>query len=773
MLAYIKKKWSSLRFRKTYAQIWLYFVVACVSILAVSTLFVYIVSSNIILREVGNHTKAQLTNAAQSLSFTMNWNIDFAQRSSANTLVRAYALKSETTSYEDYLMWLTLTDLKENNPYIDSIYLVNAYNHTIIDTRFGVSEQEKFYDQDFLQLLEQRKQPQMAAETIVPRLLKSDYITRQETRLISILIPFEHDTFGSIFVVNLNSDALMINNSKPKSSDSSLYVLNRDQKVISSNRKADFLSSFSELGYEVNFADTSGWQELRSPPSPQLVVHGEVPLKVLGPWLIVELIPKSNLVGDIHKLQVTTFIFSACLLVVIVWVIRKFSKKIYSPIQELIGAVTASARLKASDSAADSELAYLSTVFLDQNHTIDHFSRNERLLAKEAFLRDLLESDAAKQVASIDQLFSRYSLGIPTVNLLVVIFRIDHFHPFCQKYSDRDRRLLRFAMMNIVKESFVGNRQVEAVDLGRDHIAAILHAASERELETLEQETVCCQQAIADFLSISTTAAIGPIVENVLEIRESYQQARGLSEARFLLGWGKTIIDDKAGEPSAAPFQYPEDKEKLLLQALRKGDYMQLSSLLDALSASIRGRSSTEARLIVILLLLSIGKTLQQLPIRIEQEPELEWSLPAIEIQVERLETLQAVLDWIQPIMAQACEEMAALERTPRSLSMVEDIKSIVEQNYLDQNLSSKLISDQLSLSVNYVRHLFKSETNQSLMDYITDRRMEEVVGLMRTTSLTIDEIVLQSGFTSTISFYPTFKKKYGVTPAKYRKEMG
>jgi len=454
-------------------------------------------------------------------------------------------------------------------------------------------------------------------------------------------------------------------------------------------------------------------------------------------------------------------------------VIRKFSKKIYSPIQELIGAVTASARLKASDSAADSELAYLSTVFLDQNHTIDHFSRNERLLAKEAFLRDLLESDAAKQVASIDQLFSRYSLGIPTVNLLVVIFRIDHFHPFCQKYSDRDRRLLRFAMMNIVKESFVGNRQVEAVDLGRDHIAAILHAASERELETLEQETVCCQQAIADFLSISTTAAIGPIVENVLEIRESYQQARGLSEARFLLGWGKTIIDDKAGEPSAAPFQYPEDKEKLLLQALRKGDYMQLSSLLDALSASIRGRSSTEARLIVILLLLSIGKTLQQLPIRIEQEPELEWSLPAIEIQVERLETLQAVLDWIQPIMAQACEEMAALERTPRSLSMVEDIKSIVEQNYLDQNLSSKLISDQLSLSVNYVRHLFKSETNQSLMDYITDRRMEEVVGLMRTTSLTIDEIVLQSGFTSTISFYPTFKKKYGVTPAKYRKEMG
>ena len=55
-------------------------------------------------------------------------------------------------------------------------------------------------------------------------------------------------------------------------------------------------------------------------------------------------------------------------------------------------------------------------------------------------------------------------------------------------------------------------------------------------------------------------------------------------------------------------------------------------------------------------------------------------------------------------------------------------------------------------------------------MDYITEKRLKKVTAMMQVTNLPIDDIAVQSGFTSPISFYAIFKKRYGMTPTVYRK---
>lgn len=53
--------------------------------------------------------------------------------------------------------------------------------------------------------------------------------------------------------------------------------------------------------------------------------------------------------------------------------------------------------------------------------------------------------------------------------------------------------------------------------------------------------------------------------------------------------------------------------------------------------------------------------------------------------------------------------------------------------------------------------------------DYIKECRMRHVVKLLETTSLTIQEIMYQTGFINRSHFYKEFTKRFHTTPKKYR----
>ncbi len=57
-------------------------------------------------------------------------------------------------------------------------------------------------------------------------------------------------------------------------------------------------------------------------------------------------------------------------------------------------------------------------------------------------------------------------------------------------------------------------------------------------------------------------------------------------------------------------------------------------------------------------------------------------------------------------------------------------------------------------------------------MRYIEQRRMEKAKQLLGETSLTVNEIALQTGFTNSAVLIRTFKKINGITPGQYRQVL-
>ena len=77
-----------------------------------------------------------------------------------------------------------------------------------------------------------------------------------------------------------------------------------------------------------------------------------------------------------------------------------------------------------------------------------------------------------------------------------------------------------------------------------------------------------------------------------------------------------------------------------------------------------------------------------------------------------------------------------------------------------------------VNLSASRFRHLFKEETGRTISRYLRDRRLERAEFLLRTTFLSIKEVMSEAGVSSMSHFVQYFKERYGATPSAYRKQL-
>jgi transcriptional regulator GlxA family with amidase domain len=81
-------------------------------------------------------------------------------------------------------------------------------------------------------------------------------------------------------------------------------------------------------------------------------------------------------------------------------------------------------------------------------------------------------------------------------------------------------------------------------------------------------------------------------------------------------------------------------------------------------------------------------------------------------------------------------------------------------------------LAELVNLSASRFRHLFKEETGVSPAAYLKERRLERAELLLRTTFLSIKEVMSEAGVSSMSHFVEYFKKRYGVSPSGYRKQL-
>ena len=84
-------------------------------------------------------------------------------------------------------------------------------------------------------------------------------------------------------------------------------------------------------------------------------------------------------------------------------------------------------------------------------------------------------------------------------------------------------------------------------------------------------------------------------------------------------------------------------------------------------------------------------------------------------------------------------------------------------------NLSTKDIAAHLNVTPNHLSGRFHSEVGITISDHIRTQRMEMAAELLRTTSLSVQEIAGTVGIDDAGYFSRQFRRGYGVSPVQYR----
>ena len=108
------------------------------------------------------------------------------------------------------------------------------------------------------------------------------------------------------------------------------------------------------------------------------------------------------------------------------------------------------------------------------------------------------------------------------------------------------------------------------------------------------------------------------------------------------------------------------------------------------------------------------------------------------------------------------------------SNKLTASVKSAI--TYIQSNFTSELTTGSISKYVHYNEYyfmrIFKKYTGRTIVEYITEYRLEKAKELLQKDELSIEEIANQVGFSTTSYFSSKFREMFHVTPSEFRKEM-
>lgn len=348
-------------------------------------------------------------------------------------------------------------------------------------------------------------------------------------------------------------------------------------------------------------------------------------------------------------------------------------------------------------------------------------------------------------------------------------------------YTDNDWKAYYYALDNIIEEIVSG---------GTEHSGAAGYAAEAKgwswhgrssdfwvllwqpaagggeELERQTQETAdAIRTAVRSYTPFTVSVAYGGLVEDLYLLPDAKQEALSLIPYRLVQGGNRTFTPALG----LGHFSGKLDAELKLLEQLKQAigqnkeeealaRSKELFALLEKLDSPAAIQKTVQN---AVVLLHSVGlESCGRACFSVEE------ALAAVK-RANHLQELRTELNGLIHVSLRQIREM----REQSSALPVEQAKSFIE-DHLGGDLTIRQIAEQIYMNPNYFCQYFKQQTGETVLDYITRRRMEMAARLLRDPSIKLQELSERVGYMNSKYFGRLFKQWSGDSPSKYRERL-
>jgi len=110
-------------------------------------------------------------------------------------------------------------------------------------------------------------------------------------------------------------------------------------------------------------------------------------------------------------------------------------------------------------------------------------------------------------------------------------------------------------------------------------------------------------------------------------------------------------------------------------------------------------------------------------------------------------------------------------EREQRTSGVLENAITFIQEKFREE-LSLEDVAEHVHLNPYYFSKIFKQQTGETFIDYVTRLRIEKAKQLIKDGSFSLKEVCYLVGYKDPNYFSRVFKKVTGVTPSEYRNQL-
>jgi two-component system response regulator YesN len=322
-------------------------------------------------------------------------------------------------------------------------------------------------------------------------------------------------------------------------------------------------------------------------------------------------------------------------------------------------------------------------------------------------------------------------------------------------------------LAEVVAAAIGSMRRVLAFSPGENREALIIFEPDSPSCARAAQSVA---ERIAAAAGFPATVGLSGVRENWIEVPRAFEEAAAALSYRLISGPGRVFRYMQAGADDPAQLAELKGRSERLCRAVVAGDVEESETRSAALFGMMEAALLSPQRVQhdIGALFAGVLDAFAQLgvsPGTVSRDLGMDYDLV-----VQRLRTAEEARTLLGKLAAYAGSILDA-RNLPAPEWKVRDFKDYVARHYGEKSLSVQTVAASLSISASYLSKLVKRHLDRSVIDYLTEYRMERAKELLATSDLMTYEIAEATGYPDARYFSSSFKRHVGVTPTEYRSE--
>ncbi|TYP79228.1 AraC family transcriptional regulator [Paenibacillus methanolicus] len=636
-----------------------------------------------------------------------------------------------------------MDDLKFSHPMIDSVYFVRLGDGFVLGD--GSGKLDEFPDKP---LIDRYARREASAKWTGARAYRA-YSDVESTDVITLVqsVPYYSSSTKGYYVVNV---------SLAKLGRTLTQMYNQDTSYVSildgTGRSLFGGTGEGEPGQRLSrfTSPYTGWQ----------VESGSVEKGLL------------RLTMDVYGIWFTTALLAV--LLGIVWV-GYVTRRNYRPIEQIVSLIQTSSLVQPeSERAKHNEIGFIHsalTQLMDETRKVQRENAEHAIMRRRHRYQEALEGAAAMTEAEWQSEIDTQQLATDGKKAFVLVMEIDRYGAFLQSHHPHDQSIYKFLLASIVQETAQQHEAAIWAEWTADRrLSAVVWLSQERRFrESRHSIAQSIVQWVNTNLRFTVTIGCDGEADSLEAIRVAYKAAGQLLSYKAIQGTARVIELELTGRSQASMTEYYATIHALAM-ALRCSDpswSRHLDQLFRHMKEDVCSRGEIES--LLQFQQHHLGRAFRELSKEYGSVwQEMERGLRDLEQQWETAEELH---EGCGRIYASAAASMQLLRDSHRNRGVILDIRSFIEAQYANPELSLEFLSEKFELQAKSISKLFKEEFGENFVDFLIGLRIQNAKRRLVETDTSLQQISQDVGYFNYNSFNRAFKNNVGVSPSDYRRQ--